>query len=94
MIRYRGQPRVLGSFDTSVEAAAAHDEMAIRLASGRYRRIGHNQPEGWNFRRIDRISIFPISSFPQRTTKISIRHKQMLMPLTDPSLDSAMGLCR
>jgi hypothetical protein len=37
-IRYRGGWRVLGSFDSSVEAAAAHDEMAIRLSSGVYSR--------------------------------------------------------
>lgn len=34
LITHRGAPRVLGSFDTSVEAAAAHDEMAARLAEG------------------------------------------------------------
>jgi len=30
-ISYRGQMRTLGSYDSSVEAACAHDEMAIRL---------------------------------------------------------------
>lgn len=32
-VRYRGQLRTLGSFDTSLEAACAHDEMVLRLAS-------------------------------------------------------------
>ncbi len=33
-VRYRGQNRVLGSFDSSVEAASAYDEMAARLLGG------------------------------------------------------------
>ena len=33
-VRYRGQNRVLGSFDSSIEAASAYDEMASRLLGG------------------------------------------------------------
>lgn len=34
-IMYKGQSRILGSFDSSVEAACAHDEMALRLNQGK-----------------------------------------------------------